>query len=63
MTDNIKECPHCKNTVGFIFGTCSQCGYNYLSMQFEIIKVRVDDLPEETVDYLIGLHENRTKKW
>ena len=30
-------CPHCKNNIGFAFGRCSECGYNYLTDEFEVI--------------------------
>jgi len=48
-----------KNVNGFDNGTCKVCGWNYLSKQWEFIKVKVDDLPEELQDYLIQKHEMR----
>jgi len=53
------ECPKCKNTIGFVFGTCGRCGWNHLSHQWENIKVRVDDLPEDIQYYLIQKHARR----
>jgi len=32
---------------------------NYLSNQFEFIKVLVDDLPEDIQDYLVEIHARR----
>lgn len=52
-------CPKCNNIMGFVFGTCIECGWNYLSNQWEYIKVRVDDLPEEIQDYFIQKHAKR----
>lgn len=34
------ECPHCANRIGFVFGTCTECGWNTLTNTFEWIRVR-----------------------
>jgi len=56
------KCVKCGNELGFAFGTCDNCGWNYLSNQFEFIKVYVDDLPESEQDYLIEKHAMRYEK-
>lgn len=56
-------CPICKNKMGFVCGTCIDCGYNQYTNEFERIEVSVKVLeallPIETVRYLIDEHE----KW
>lgn len=53
-------CPICKNTMGFVCGRCIECGYNYLTDEFEQIKVDVklleELLPLNVVDFLISEH-------
>ena len=56
-------CPICKNTMGFVSGTCIDCGYNQYTNEFERIEVSVKVLetllPIETVWYLVDEYE----KW
>lgn len=54
-------CPHCKNTMGFSFGTCVECGFNYLDNQFHRISVSVDDLCSLPAYMLVDDHAKRTK--
>lgn len=60
------ECPICKNRIGFNCGTCISCGYNYLSNEFEFIKVHVSDLrrylPEDICEALIEEHEKYKRR-
>lgn len=51
-------CPKCKNIMGFSFGTCVRCGWNYISNEYDYIKVRVNDLPQWVRDYLVEKHDN-----
>ena len=55
------KCPICKNTMGFVCGTCIRCGYDQLDHKFKYIEVSVDVLeallPEHVVDRLIDEHE------
>lgn len=53
------SCPKCGNTIGFAFGRCVECGWNHLSNQWEVIKVRVDYLPDEIKYYLINEHARK----
>lgn len=53
------SCPKCGNTMGFAFGTCIECGWNHLYNQWEVIKVRVDDLSEDDQYYLIQKHARK----
>ena len=54
------ECPVCKNTRGFVCGTCVQCGYNYLDNTFHFIEVRTELLEQlvspEAMASLIAEH-------
>jgi hypothetical protein len=59
--NNESGCPHCLNETGFVFGTCTNCGFNYLSEQFERIEVNVDDLPYDIAYWLISRHARLTK--
>lgn len=55
-------CKICGNTKGFGFGTCCNCGYNYLDNTFHFIQVRVDDLlylPLEIKENLINKHQQK----
>lgn len=54
-------CPVCENTRGFAFGTCVNCGFNYISATFDFIKVHVDHLPKEVKDALIKYHAKKYK--
>lgn len=60
------ECPICKNTIGFVCGTCIQCGYNHLSHKFDWIEVNTDILreivPEHIFYALIMTHEKYNKR-
>ena len=51
-------CPVCKNKCGFVFGMCIECGWNYLTNEFDKIEVRVGDLPPELRAKLIDIHYN-----
>ena len=53
-------CPNCQNTMGFTFGTCIECGFNYINNKFEWVKVYVSELPVELRDYLIYRHQRFT---
>lgn len=55
------QCPHCRNTKGCAFGRCCECGFNYLTGEFEIICVHVDDLPWSIRDRLVECHADRTR--
>lgn len=33
------ECPVCKNRIGFVCGTCIDCGFDQISNEFKWIKV------------------------
>ena len=52
------ECPHCGNKTGFAFGTCCQCGFNYLDQMtdeqrrevYRILRVRVQMTGEVVAD-------------
>ena len=54
-------CPKCNNTMGFAFGTCTRCDWNYLDNSYHTIKVDVDYLPKDIKDRLIQLHDKRIK--
>lgn len=60
------ECPICKNKIGFNCGTCIECGYNYLSNNFEFIEVSVKVLaqliPQNICDSLVKEHEKYRSK-
>lgn len=60
------ECPVCSNTIGFAFGTCVECGYNYLSEEFSFIEVRRGQIPNNLFEDLSFTHcksvKNRYKK-
>ena len=61
----MEECPICKNKVGFAFGTCTKCGYNYLEEEYHRIEVNMDTLKRlldpYAIDYLVQQHEKRYK--
>jgi hypothetical protein len=56
------ECPHCGNKTGFAFGTCCQCGFNYLDHTFHSICVRPEDLPAEMREWAVARHARTTRK-
>lgn len=35
-------CPKCLNRIGFVFGTCGDCGWNYLDDTYHWIVVRAE---------------------
>lgn len=55
------KCPICKNTMGFAFGTCCECGYNHLDHTYHTIKVDTDILKRivspDMFYYLVKQHE------
>ena len=59
-------CPICKNTMGFVCGTCIECGYNSIDHEFLTIQVNVRELkmllPDEIVDRLIEDHHMRKRR-
>lgn len=56
------ECSICKNKRGFVFGTCIECGYNYLDNTYHTIEVNTEALkcfvPPDVFDYFVKQHEN-----
>lgn len=62
MAAGFDGCPHCQNKMGFAFGTCIECGFNYITKQFNKIEVWVEDLPPNIRDYLINWHADRTRR-
>lgn len=59
--DKFDGCPHCRNRTGFVFGTCIECGFNYLDQSFHFITAQVCDLPPESAAMLIAIHARRTR--
>lgn len=53
---NVDKCPVCDNRIGFAFGTCVDCGFNYLDGTFRFIKVDIDYLPMELREALVREH-------
>lgn len=53
------DCPHCGNRVGFAFGTCIECGWNYLTRKFHWIKVWTENDPMPK--HLVQEHATRTR--
>lgn len=55
------KCPICDNMIGFAFGTCVNCGYNYIDHEFKYIKVDTGILkelvPSSVFDFLVAQHE------
>ena len=35
------ECLICKNKIGFVYGTCTNCGYNQFDHKYHTIEVRL----------------------
>ena len=58
MPDTV--CPNCQNKIGFVFGTCIECGFNHISNTFKWIKVYVSELPSGERDYYIDRHMRNT---
>lgn len=60
------ECPICKNTMGFAFGTCCRCGYNYLDHTYHTIEVSTEILEQivspDMFEYLVAEHERFKKR-
>ena len=60
------ECPICKNTCGFAFGTCINCGYNHLDNTYHKIEVSTEILKRlispDMFDYLVAEHEKWKKR-
>lgn len=61
MADN-EGCPHCGNKYGFAFGTCCQCGFNYIDNTFHSIKINPEDLPEDMRAWAVARHARFTQK-
>lgn len=59
-------CPICKNTMGFVCGTCCNCGYNYLDRTYHTIEVSTEILEQivspEMFEYLVAEHERFKKR-
>lgn len=55
----MKACPHCQNTIGFVFGTCCQCGWNYLENRFKFVTVWYPEANGVDPE-LIAIHAQRT---
>jgi hypothetical protein len=56
-------CEKCGNRLWFTFGTCVECGYNYLDKSYHHIKVYVDDLPKDIKWRLIDKHDESVTKF
>lgn len=61
MSDRL-ECPHCGNKMGFAFGTCCECGFNYIDHTFHSIQINPEDLPAKMRERAIERHAHFTKK-
>jgi len=62
------ECPKCGNRIGLAFGTCCECGYNYLTNKYDWIKIWVADLEmtntsPEVQSFLIEKHDKLVAKY
>lgn len=59
-------CPICKNTMGFSFGICIDCGYNHDDHTYYFIEVSTEILEQivspEMFDYLVAEHERFKKR-
>lgn len=60
MSDTV--CPNCQNKIGFVFGTCIECGFNNLTNKFVWVKVYVVELPSNGRDYYIDRHMRSTMR-
>lgn len=60
------ECPICKNRMGFVCGTCIECGYNHDDHTYHFIEVSTEILEQiispEMFWYLIAEHEESKKR-
>ena len=60
------ECPICKNTMGFAFGTCCRCGCNHIDHTYHTIEVNTEILEQivspEMFEYLVAEHERSKKR-
>ena len=56
------ECPKCGNTMGFSFGGCISCGWNYVTNKWDWIRVNPKLLPDEWKDYFVRNHEKYYNK-
>jgi len=54
-SDEHTKCPKCLNEYGFAFGTCSDCGWNYLDSTWHFITMWRPDPIEDSE--LIAAHE------
>lgn len=59
------KCPICKSTMGFVCGTCIECGFNHYDNEYRFITISTDVLRSivsmDMFDYLVKEHE-RCKK-
>lgn len=58
------QCPHCKNKTGCTFGTCIECGFNYLDGTFHWVVITKDDLhllPFNLRCHIIDKHSDVTE--
>lgn len=60
------RCPICKNTMGFVCGTCIDCGYNQIDHTFHFIEVSTEVLEQivspAMFDFLVAEHEKSKKR-
>lgn len=60
------ECPICKNKIGFVCGTCIDCGYNQLDHTYHFIEVSTEILKQivspNMFYYLVAEHERFKKR-
>ena len=52
-------CKKCGNKLGFVMGTCVQCGFNEIDNTYRHITVYVEDLPVDLRYELIKEHNKR----
>ena len=62
------KCDKCGNRLGFALGTCVQCGYNYHTHEYDVIKVYTKELQRKGMDILdiydlIDEHDKSTTKF
>ena len=59
MSEEFRGCSKCGNRLGFVAGTCIECGFNNIRMEYDYIKVSVQELPETMLKYrLIDKHDD-----